>query len=87
MTTTQPAETDQLFDTADAITAIVESSPDRRFTPSALYRRPAVRNAAGSHTVFLATLRWIVEHDIVIAVGNGAWTKYRARRFGERNAR
>lgn len=87
MTATQTTETDQLFDTADAISAIIEEHPDRLFTPSALFRRAAVRDAAGTRTVLTATLRWMVEHDFVMAEGNGAWQKYRTRRAGERNAR
>lgn len=86
MTPTQP--TAQMFDTADAISEVLDDDPDHLWTRSSIFLRAGVRYATGGNrSVFMDTLRWMVENDYIKAEGNGAWEKYRARRAGERNVR
>jgi hypothetical protein len=70
MTTTEP--TDEVLDsTAAALT-------DTLATPSQIARKAKVRT-----TDAYAALAWLVERQMAVTSGNGAWTKYRNRRFGE----
>lgn len=65
------------YDFAEAIEPHLTSTPQ---TPSALARKAKITTGAAH-----VGLKWMVRNDFAIAEGNGAWTKYRTRRFGERN--
>ena len=66
---------DEIFDTADAIAPALTDIPQ---SPSVLARKAHVSTPAAHRA-----LRWMAAHHYAVAVGNGAWTKYRTRRFGE----
>lgn len=68
---------DEIFDAADKIEAVLSDTP---MTPSAIGRKVKMTTGAVGRV-----LAWMVRENYVIAVGNGGWTKYRARRFGETN--
>jgi post-segregation antitoxin (ccd killing protein) len=71
MTTTDI--TDEVLDsTAAALT-------DTLATPSRIARKAGITT-----TECYAALAWLVENRQAVATGNGAWTKYRNRQFGEK---
>lgn len=71
--------TDERYEIADRITEYVDARPDSDFTASQLAR---VAKCA-THEAH-AVLRWLVANDYIATCGRGgAWTRYRARRFGE----
>jgi hypothetical protein len=71
MTTTEI--TDEVLDsTAAALT-------DTLATPSRIARKAGITT-----TEAYAALAWLVEHRMAVTSGNGAWTKYRNRQFGEK---
>jgi DNA-binding phage protein len=72
-TATEP--TDEVL---DAVALALVDSPA---SPSQIARKAGVRT-----TEAYAALDWLVANRQAVACGNGAWTKYRNRRFGERLA-
>lgn len=63
----------------DAVAAAVEDTPA---STSVIARRARVSYSDGH-----AALKWLTAERFIVAVGNGAWTNYRQRRFGERTTR
>lgn len=72
MTTT----TDRILDLVDAIAPHLTDTPQ---SPSCLARKARITTYEAHDA-----LRWMVENSYAVPVGNGAWTTYRERRFGER---
>jgi hypothetical protein len=71
MTTTEI--TDEALDsTAAALT-------DTLATPSRIARKAGITT-----TEAYVALAWLVENRMAVATGNGAWTKYRNRQFGDK---
>lgn len=68
--------TDEVYDAADAITEVLTAEPQ---TPSALARKAKIPTQRAHDA-----LRWMARHRYAVAEGNGAWTRYRTRRAGER---
>jgi hypothetical protein len=64
--------------------AVAEALSDQPASPSRIARKASTADAKISTTDAHAALRWLVEHQMAVAVGNGAWANYRERRFGER---
>lgn len=60
----------------DAVSAAVEAKPA---STSVIARRAHV-----SYSEAHAALKWLVAERFIVPVGNGAWTNYRQRNFGER---
>lgn len=65
---------DSEYEIADRIYALLESDVTRSWTPSS-----AARKVHTDTTTAAAVLRWMREHRMVAADGNGAWTRYSAR--------
>lgn len=63
--------------TVDAVADVLDDTVTR--TPSDLARRASTTTNAAHHA-----LRWLVTNNMAVPVGNGAWTRYRARRAGDR---
>lgn len=59
----------------DAVAAALTETPE---PPNRIGRMARV-----STTDAYTALCWLTTHRMAIAIGNGAWTKYRTRRFGE----
>jgi hypothetical protein len=55
-------------------------STDTFESPSTIARRAHVTTHQASQA-----LRWLVANNMCTAAGNGSWTKFRMRRFGEYN--
>jgi hypothetical protein len=66
---------DVICDYVDALSVHLTDEPQ---TPSALARKAHIPTVH-AHTA----LRWMRANHYVVAVGNGAWARYRARRAGE----
>lgn len=59
----------------DAIAAVLTDTPQ---SPSMLARKAKLRTSDAA-----AALRWLTTERMAVPVGNGAWTRYRSRQFGE----
>ena len=66
------------WEIADRISVAIEAEPEKLWTVSALARK-----IKATHGQVWPVLAWMEENVFVIGSGNGAWRKYRARRFGE----
>ena len=70
-----PDVPDVIYDYVDAIAPHLTDDPQ---TPSALARKAKIATVHAH-----MALRWMRNAHYVVAVGNGAWVRYRARRAGE----
>jgi hypothetical protein len=75
MPTNEMTESD--YDLADAIEGALSDTFE---SPSTIARKAKVATS-DVHRV----LPWMVRNNYLIAAGNGAWRKYRARKAGEYN--
>jgi hypothetical protein len=66
--------TDAQYNAADAIEAVLEAAPARTWSPSEMAQR-----IKSTTTETASVLRWMTDHQIISATGNGAWTRYAAR--------
>ena len=68
-----------MFEPTDEILdAVADALTETPASPSVIGRKAHV-----STTDAHAALRWLVARQMAVGVGNGAWTRYRERRFGE----
>jgi hypothetical protein len=68
--------TDEQYELADALGDLIDAAgTETWWTPSQLARKVKVGT-----TATYPVLNWLVTRNFVIASGNGAWTKYSARR-------
>ena len=63
------------FDDIDAVGLVLTDVP---MPPSKIARKAKL-----DYWAAYRALQWMVAHQFAVAVGNGSWTKYRNRRFGE----
>ena len=67
-----------IYDYVDAIAPHLTETPQ---SPSVLARKAKIATVHAGYA-----LRWMARNNYAVAVGNGSWTKYRTRRFGEYTA-
>jgi len=70
-----PDVPDVIFDYVDALSPFLTDTPQ---TPSALARQAKIATVHAH-----MALRWMRNNHYAVAVGNGAWARYRTRRAGE----
>lgn len=69
-------QSDAVYDLADQIETVVTADPDGSWTPSTMARK-----IKASTDDTRKVLKWMADHSMdVVASGNGAWTRYTARR-------
>lgn len=69
-------QSDAVYDLADQIEAVVNANPGESWTPSTMARK-----IKASTDDTRKVLKWMAAHSMdVEASGNGAWTRYTARR-------
>jgi hypothetical protein len=65
--------------TDEALDSTAAALTDNLATPSRIARKAGITTIEA-----YAALAWLTENRMAVAVGNGSWTKYRNRQFGEK---